>query len=271
VDDITHICLRLTEVFLGFSLLVQTSEFLNLRQALGPDGTFAYRIQRQDLSHIGPHGRWLFDLMANETVYFLHLLARLAAAISLIIFGSSLGVMVFLFVGTILILIRWRGAFNGGSDFMTIVVLTGLLVSALYSSFGDASTGASTGARTGLFYIAIHSATSYFISGWVKLLSADWRSGRALVWFLDDSVFGPLPQTSRLRLPAIALTGSWAFILWEASIPLALLNVWLMAVFCLIGLIFHFLVYWYLGLNRFLAAWIASYPALIFTALQLTA
>jgi hypothetical protein len=31
--------------------------------------------------------------------------------------------------------------------------------------------------------------------------------------------------------------------------------------------LFHFLVYWYFGLNRFFWAWLASFPAVIYCAL----
>jgi len=31
--------------------------------------------------------------------------------------------------------------------------------------------------------------------------------------------------------------------------------------------VFHYLVYWYLGLNRFFWAWLATYPAVLYCAL----
>jgi hypothetical protein len=67
----------------------------------------------------------------------------------------------------------------------------------------------------------------------------------------------------------VAIVCSWAFILWEIAIPLAFIDPRLMVIYCGIGLMFHFLVFWFFGLNRFFFAWAATYPALLFAAIQL--
>ena len=36
--------------------------------------------------------------------------------------------------------------------------------------------------------------------------------------------------------------------------------------FCAVAIGFHFLVYWFFGLNRFVWAWLASYPAVLYCA-----
>ena len=61
-------------------------------------------------------------------------------------------------------LIRWRGAFNGGSDFMTLVGLTGLLIAHLVGAAGQPEWGW----KAGLGYVTLQTVSSYFVSGWVK-------------------------------------------------------------------------------------------------------
>ena len=47
---------------------------------------------------------------------------------------------------------------------------------------------------------------------------------------------------------------------------LALLDVRLAMLWCSVAALFHFLVFWFLGLNRFFWAWISCFPAVIYCA-----
>ena len=101
---------------------------------------------------------------------------------------------------------------------------------------------------------------------WVKLLRAEWRTGRALPFFLDTGVYGPLPAGSVFRRPRVAQACAWSFTVWEGLFPLALLDVRLAAVFCAVAAGFHLLVFWFFGLNRFFWAWAVTYPAILYAA-----
>ena len=265
MSDLLFLMVRLTEILLGVNLVIQALEYLSLIDETGDQGVWSYSLQKNDLT---PAPKWIIDLfgvLSQPKIYRIHLLIRLGLSIYLIVFGGSLPLIAFLTFSTLQTLIRWRGAFNGGSDFMTIVVLTGCLIGASGAVFGETELFW----RAGLMYIAIHAASSYVISGGVKFLAPEWRSGRALSIFLDQSLHGPLAPNSPFRSAKIAFICAWAFILWEVSIALALLDPKLMILFCLAGFIFHFLVYWYFGLNRFFFTWISTFPALYFLSTQL--
>ena len=257
---------RLVEALCGVSLIIQTIEFLMLREPLSARGVWTYAIGRDDLAQASGFARRLFAILSRDGVWLAHLVLRLLACLVLVVHGGSLPLIAFLFLGSVVILIRWRGAFNGGSDFMTIVVLSGLFIARLCSAFGDEEFGW----RAGLIYIAIHSASSYFISGGVKLRNVDWRSGRALPLFLDGGVYGPLSPTSLYWRKPIAMICSWAFIIWECLAPLAFLDVFFAFFYCAVAGVFHVLVFWYFGLNRFVFAWISTFPAIIYVAGQLS-
>lgn len=258
-----YAAVRTFECLCAISLLIQTLEFLRFRTATGTNSVWSWPVQRRDLAHAPAWLRKMFDVMYHDRVHHLHLLLRAGAAASLFA-GSSLASAVLLFISTVVILIRWRGAFNGGSDFMTIVALTGLLVAQLAAPV----VGPVLAWKAGLWYITIHAMTSYFISGAIKMFSADWRNGRALSFFLDGGLYGPLGERSLFRKPAVAKSCAWAFILWECCFPLTMAGPeWALAG-CGIAAVFHFLVFRFFGLNRFFWAWIVSFPAIVYCSAQ---
>ena len=258
-----YTALRALECLLATSLLIQTLEFLRLQQASDVASVWSWEVQKQDVAHAPAWLRRGFDWLYQERVHRLHLLLRASAAASLYV-GISPFSSAFLFISTLLILIRWRGAFNGGSDFMTLVVLTGVLVSQLAQSFA----GPVIAAKAGLWYITIHAITSYFISGTIKLLQPEWRDGRILTHFLDGGLHGPLPPDSLFRQRGIAAAASWSFIVWECLFPLSLAGPPWAAVWCAVAAVFHLLVFRFFGLNRFVWAWAASFPAIVYCSGQ---
>ena len=258
-----YLTVRALECLLATSLLIQTLEFLRLSRFADARSVWSWQRQRGDVAHTSVWLQKLFDWLFQERVHQAHLLLRLGAAASLF-FGVSMVSAVFLFVSSLLILIRWRGAFNGGSDFMTMVVLTGLLVSQLAQPI----VGPVIAWRAGLWYITIHAISSYFISGTIKLVSRDWRSGRVLIHFLDGGLYGPLSDHSLLRKKPMAVIASWSFIGWECLFPLALVGPQWAMLWCGIAALFHFLVFRFFGLNRFFWAWAASFPAIVYCSTQ---
>lgn len=256
---------RSVEILCAISLIIQTVEFLSMRAPLGSRGVWTYDVGRDDLAHASRPVQALFAFLSREDVWLGHLILRLCAASALAISGASVPLVVFLFLSAVVVLIRWRGAFNGGSDFMTIVVLSGLLITTLCAALGDEELGR----RAGLIYIAIHAASSYFVSGGVKLLNADWRSGKALPLFLDGGVYGPLSRTSPYWSRPVAMICSWSFIIWECLAPPAFFDPDFAIAYCVIAGLFHLLVFWHFGLNRFVFAWLCTFPAIIYVAGQL--
>ncbi|WP_333846135.1 hypothetical protein [Limnohabitans sp.] len=257
--------IRATELLLALSLLIQTLEYLRMGKYTADDGFWSWHLQRADIPNAPM--RALLDVLFKPKVHQLHLVLRLLATLMLLVQGASLPLMVFLFAGNLLILVRWRGAFNGGSDFFTLVVLTGLLISQVMDALGHVQLGW----QAGFWYIAIQAVTSYFMSGAVKLLRPEWRNGAALTIFLNGAIYGPLSASHPLRNKWLAMMGSWGFIGWEILFPLSLLDPRLAAVFCAVAALFHFLVFWFFGLNRFFWAWLCSFPASIWCSAQFSA
>lgn len=243
----------------ALSLLVQSIEALRLQTRSELLAPWPWSIQRDDLRASSKLVRALFDWLYQPTIHRVHLIVHTLAALSLPWTGATSPIAAGLLLSQVVISIRWRGAFNGGSDFMTVSVLAGIAVAGLASPwFGE-----SLAWTAGLWLISIQALSSYFLSGTVKLRYAGWRNGSALPALLDGGLYGPLPAASLLRQPAIAAIASWAFILWEAAFPLSMIDPRLTTLWCAIGIVFHLLVWWFFGLNRFFWAWLATFPALI--------
>jgi hypothetical protein len=257
--------IRATELLFVLSLTIQTIEYLRMGKYTADDAFWSWPLQRSDIPNASV--RALLDVLFKPRVYQLHLWLRLLVAAALAMQGASLPLIGFLFVGNLLILIRWRGAFNGGSDFFTLVVLTGLLISQVVGALANAELGW----QAGFWYIAIQAITSYFMSGAVKLLRPEWRNGSAMTIFLNGAIYGPLSATHPLRHKWLAMMGSWGFIVWEILFPLSLLDPRLAAVFCAVAAFFHFLVFWFFGLNRFFWAWLCAFPSIIWCSAQFSA
>lgn len=256
-----HLATRVFLALLGWSLLLQTLEFFRL---LNMDRVGSWAIQRQEVPMRPAWVRAGLDHAMHGRGYVALLCLRLAIALSLLGGWVSSVSAVLLFASSVLLLFRWRGAFNGGSDFMTLVGVSGLLIAQLVGQFTH---NPELGWRAGLWYVTVYVVSSYFVSGWVKLLRPEWRNGRAMTIFLDGGVYGPLPAGSLYRRPAVATLVSWTFTVWEGCFPLALIDVRIAWFMCCIAPVFHFLVYWHFGLNRFFWAWLATYPAVLYCAL----
>ncbi len=255
------LAVRAFELLLGWSLALQCLEYWRIARL---DRVNDWSLLRREIPARPAWVRPLLDVLLRPRSYRVLIALRLALAIGLMSGGLGLVGAALLFAMALVLLLRWRGAFNGGSDFMTLVGLTGLLIAHAVGAF----LGMETGWRAGLWYVALQSLTSYFMSGWVKLLHPSWRSGRALPQFLDTGIYGPLPAHSAYRRPAVAMAVSWSFTVWEGLFPLALLDLRLAALFCAVASVFHFLVFRFFGLNRFFWAWLTSYPAILWAASQ---
>ena len=169
---------------------------------------------------------------------------------------APLPVLLALSLHSIWMLHRFAGPYNGGSDRMGLLILYCLtLAHALPPGL----------AREAAFgYLALQVVLSYFISGQVKLVNPDWRRGVAL---RDVFAFSAYPVSEGLRgyarRPRLMLAMSWAVILFELAFPASLLHPDLLIAALVAALAFHLANACLFGLNRFVWAWLAAYPSLI--------
>ena len=213
------LALRATEVLLGLAFL------------------------QQSLEHLTGAARVLF-------------IPRLALSIALILGVYSPWALLALCAHSIIILHRYQGPYNGGSDRMGLLILYCLTLS--YWLPGGILSEAAFG------YLAVQVVLSYFISGQVKITNPDWRTGQAL---RDVFSFSAYPVASSLRgladHPKLLWYASWSVMLFEVFFPLSFLNPYILVAALTLALVFHLANAFLFGLNRFVWFWIASYPSIL--------
>ena len=187
-----------------------------------------------------------------KALFYLRILACLVLLTGL----ASLPALVVLAAISLFMLHRFQGPYNGGSDRMSILILWCLLLATIAPTpFWQAAA---------LGYLAAQLTLSYFVSGWVKLLNPEWRSGRAL---RDVFEFSAYPVSEGLRnlstRPALCWTMSWAVILFELLLPISLIDQRFLIAALGIAALFHLANAFLFGLNRFFWIWLAAYPSLL--------
>lgn len=223
--------IRLTEILLGFAFVQQSIEYLRVADTLFPTN------------------RYLF-------------IARLLLAVLLMVGFQTTWVLLLLVLIGLVMLHRFQGPYNGGSDRMSLLILCSLcLVHFAPSLYWQEIT---------FGYLSLQLVLSYFISGWVKVINPDWRSGRALC---DVFQFSAYPVSESLRAwsnkPRLLFTLSWGVILFELFFPFSLLSVSSLYVALAIAASFHLANACLFGLNRFFWIWLAAYPSILWFQLRI--
>lgn len=150
----------------------------------------------------------------------------------------------------LLICLRFRGLFNGGSDMMVFVIATGLII----------------GNKFGLFYIAIHTSYSYFKAGIVKVIQPSWRSGLAISQFFGTSLYSSFQRFEKhlQNQKPLGLILSYSVLAFELLIPLLFIFPKSAPIFFVLAIVFHIVNSIVFGLNRFFWIWLAAWPAILY-------
>ncbi|WP_420403913.1 HTTM domain-containing protein [Nisaea sp.] len=200
----------------------------------------------------------LFGLRDERVLYCI----RLLLALLLLAGVQSQWVSLALFVSVLYMLRRFQGPYNGGSDLLSMLLITSLAVVHLVPEgrwqeyvFG---------------YLGLQVVFSYFKSGWSKVIHRDWRTGQALVDVFEFSVY-PASEATRgwAFRPRLLLAMAWAVILFELLFPLVLLSREALVVGLAAAMSFHIANFVLFGFNRFVWVWAAAYPSLIWLQARL--
>lgn len=245
------------------AVVLQTAELWVIRRAMGDDGVWAWSALRS------PGRGASSDTGSADGAFADRVFGQRGVTVTLVARGLSAAIVPWLppgplctvllavaLVTTMLIALRWRGSFNGGSDAMTLHVLLAVTLHAAVPD-SDAMT------RGCVWYVAIVSVHSYALAGLAKIVHRPWRDGSALHAFVTTAVHVPPPVLLRgLAHPVVARLGAWTVMGLELAAPLALVDPRLCVGFVVIAAAFHVGNAWVFGLSRFVLPWLATYPAL---------
>ncbi len=236
----------------GLAVALAALELLAARHAWRADGVFAWATMRGRLATSPAPVRALLDATLDDRG-FTALLAGLVGGGLALAWVPHPALACAVAVLQLGVSVRFGGSFNGGSDAMLLVVVIGVALARAVS------------APLGLGYVAAQLVLSYGIAGIVKLRVRGWRDGTALAQLLTAPPYRVAPCVLRLiGRRHVALAASWLVITLECGFPAALVAPEL-AIALLVGAgAFHVGNALVLGLNRFVWAWLAAYPALLY-------
>jgi hypothetical protein len=261
----------LSAIALSLAVLTTTLEFFSLRHEF-ETGIFSWRVlQTFSLREHAP-----LILRFREAVFGRRGMAAILA-VRLVSAGAlcagallsyrltSICALAGVFVTSALLTYRCRIGLEG-ADVMAIIVATGLLVSLVRFSPGIWTT-------MGFGFIAAQTCLSYFTAGTAKLLSSQWRDGSAVYKIANTETYGFEAAALILRRrPVLSFAASWTIILFEMTFPLALVaSSGVTLAIIVIGIMFHVVNARLMGLNGFLWAFVATYPAVWYCHLLLRA
>ncbi|HET9626524.1 MAG TPA: hypothetical protein VFP84_34415 [Kofleriaceae bacterium] len=237
---------------------VAALELLWVRRQLADRGVFAWPVLRRELAGVPWPVRWLADHVLSYPGTLGVLALQLAAALALPFVDHPAPAWIVV-AAALAIAVRFRGAYNGGSDAMLIIVA--LAIALARTAPGSALAG------LGLAYAAAQLVLSYFVSGVAKLADPAWRTGRALPILVRLPHYHvPRPAAALLSLRALAAVAGWLMLAFECGAPLALTSRTACLALLAFGAGFHVVNAVVFGLNRFLWTWLAAYPALLYWA-----
>lgn len=253
----------MTEILAGLGVVISSLEILARPEATDDASWNSWRVLRlrRWWSAEGWSGR-MFDGFLGHPRYLVGVVVRSVAAAVLVVAGPS---------GTFRAVLLWLVAFSlalrglrtpyggEGSDQVFLIVCGAL---AMAATFG--------GQQVALYFIAAQVCLAYFTSGFAKILHADWRDGTALAGVMRTRTWGNEKTARWLAAhPSSCRWLSRALISGEAAFPLVLLAPPpLLPVLIGAGLGFHVLIAFVMGLNCFVWAFAATYPAVVYVVLR---
>lgn len=212
---------RLTEILLALALIQQSAEHLRL--------------------------------FKGERLLFA---ARIGLCIPVILGVAAPWPLVGLALLSLIVLRRFQGPYNGGSDRMGLLALWCLTLCRCLPP--------GKGQEIAFGYLGAQLILSYFISGWVKIVNPDWRNGTALRQVFAFSAY-PVSESLRgwAQRPGLLRVMSWGVMGFELAFPLTLLSQPSLIVGLGVAAVFHLANACLFGLNRFFWTWLATYPAIL--------
>lgn len=187
-----------------------------------------------------------------------------AVAAALLLRPASVALIAAAIVLQVVVLKRHHMTIDG-SDQMMLVVLAACLLGRIAAD--------PIGVRAAVTFLAAELVLAYLVAGISKTASSYWRTGVAFPIIAQTRMYGH-PLVARLvrDRPVIGRAASYAVFGWESLCFLALTAPrGVVVAMLVIGIGFHVGCAVVMGLNRFVWAFVAGYPALLCTNIALRA
>ncbi len=245
--------------------LVGLLELTLVRSELAPSGfldwTMIGNLSPRTRTRLGSALRRAFRRLSARAFAGL-LVIDAAAAMALVIWPAS-PILIALVIALQVVVLKRHHMTLDGSDQMMFVVLVACLLGRVGAD--------AVSARAAVAFLAAELTLAYAVAGFAKAASSHWRSGFALSVIAQTRMYGqPLVARLMREHPAAGRAAGGMVVAWESLFFVTLIAPHPVVIgYLLLGLGFHVGCALVMGLNRFVWAFAASYPALLWTNLAI--
>ncbi len=257
--------LRIAVQLCAIGQLVGLLELMLVRGELAPSGFLDWTM----IGNLSPRARTRFGSATRRAFRrlsdrgFAGLLAIDAAtAVALVIWPAS-PILIALVIALQVVVLKRHHMTIDGSDQMMFVVLVACLLGRLGAD--------AVSTRAAVAFLAAELTLAYVVAGFAKAASSHWRSGVALSVIAQTRMYGqPLVARLMREHPTAGRAAERTVVAWESIFFVTLTAPHPVVIgLLLLGLSFHIGCAIVMGLNRFVWAFAASYPALLWTNLAI--
>ncbi len=253
-----HICGSVAAV----GILLASLESMSRRDLLTDDQFASWVVMRSSVPWFSSSlfTRTLGWLFTYPRVLLLHC-ARIIGGVAVLVGSDGLQLPAVAVIAVGSILLNLRAAYgHDGADQLLVIVFATLTIAYLVPT--------EPVRVAALLFLGAQAGLAYLVAGAAKLSSATWRSGRAIPGILGTEIYGHAwagSLTQRFR--SLALISAWTVMGFECAFIVAL-GGWLplTLTFLALGVGFHLVNAVVMRLNTFLWAFLATYPAVLFTS-----
>jgi hypothetical protein len=255
----------LTIIIVGVGLVIKFFELIYVRDEFDKGKAYDWEIVGKD--SVVYKGNKLFKAIYSKKGVVLTCVFGVSSFIfSILFFGFNPLLHKLLLAIFILcnILIYTRHSYGlDGADQMSLLILLTIFLSYVIVSPDNY--------KLGLYFIAGQLSLSYLISGGAKVISPQWRSGKAIQGILSTYTYGnSFTQQFFVKRDMVSFVFCWIVMLFEVLFPLLFFCDSNVLIYGLsFGVIFHFMIALTMGLNDFLWSFSAAYPAFYFASMSI--
>ncbi len=253
-------------------VLISSMELLTLKKEFEAGGLFSWYVLRTISRATLTVGTGRSNRVVSHPFFVPAVMgARAIAALALIYFNlfnknQALGIVCVFGVIAASLIMHFRAPLGlDGSDQMSLIIFVAVGVHQVFPE--DAQIG-----QASLWFIAIQGCLSYCVAGIAKVTSPVWRSGEAVRRIFGTRTYGTRRSAAAVRgRDGVCAALAWLVISFECTFPFALtFGKTGFAVYAAIGIAFHISNAVIMGLNTFVWAFVATYPAILFCAISLS-
>ncbi len=241
--------------------VISTLEWMANWRKFSDKGLFSWRVLKERPVLVRSSLGTLGDLFLRYPNFLFILSLRLCALLALLPALVS-GRYVLLILGIVFattLLLNLRGSYGmDGSDQMATHTFGALFIGYL--------SGAPLALDIALWYVALQSCLSYATSGLVKAFSPHWHRGDAVFGIFNTRTYGHQGVAEFLyNRQGMTRFLTWGVVAGEVVFPLALVVGYpYCLVFLVLGVVFHGVNAFVMGLNSFFWSFVATYPAILY-------